>query len=161
VNYSDPFGLCVKEDVNCHALVKLLRAQEGSEFKAAAKRYDNLKVGRVHFVDGSMTTDRWGTNVNRDGDPDTWVGGWTRGGDSDVYLNGEASRGDFLLFAVHESLHLANQRHGAELYHTMWKAYNQLSRSDMKGAVRHSDQFYHFWGAKYAKHPVPGTEPKQ
>jgi len=100
---------------------------------------------------------------NGDGDPETWVGGLTL--DTEVRLNSDLSEGDFLITAVHESYHFGKGlKHGnikddTKIYHAEWRSYNQLPRSLRDGAVRHSDSFFHLWGAKYGKHPVSNNEP--
>jgi RHS repeat-associated protein len=70
VNFSDPFGLCAEKDLNCKALVQMLRAQKGSEFRAAADRYDAMKEGRLYFYSRYQNTSNRDA-LNVDGDPNT------------------------------------------------------------------------------------------
>jgi len=156
--------LCHKDDAACRAVVAVLRAQGGSEFRAAADRYDALTDQRVEVT--------WGRDArlnlngsNTDGDPETWVGGVTPfDKNSPIMLAGDQSRGDFLITAVHESMHFGEGlNHGnvasdTRINHAEYRAFKQLSQTDQAGAVRFSDKFYHQWGEKYGKHPIPGSE---
>jgi len=137
VNFSDPFGLCEKNDGMCLALVRLLRQQQGDEFQTAASRYDALRGGRVRFVPGSSDVfNAYGRgNLNTDSDPWSFTGGTNSG--PNVWLNADLERGDFLIAAVHESYHLPDPfgpglSHGSEadtraIKDAERRAYNQLS----------------------------------
>lgn len=127
INFSDPFGLCVKEDLNCRYLVKMLRGQSGAVFQQAADAYDALKAGRVWFIAESQ----WGPLRRSQG---------TRGlapigKDGDVWLQGESSRGDFLATAVHEAWHLKGHDHDQALVQAVYDAWSGLSERERKAAV--------------------------
>ena len=160
--FSDPFGLCVKDEADCERVLAMLRSQKGAEFQAAARRFDQTKF-RVHIVSGKDSRlDAAGANSDKD--VETWVGGLTDTQDRAVYLNANLSKGDFLVTAEHESQHLRGLSHevpaeSARIYYGDWRAFNQLSPSLRRGAVRESDLFFHMWGTKYGHHPVPGIEP--
>lgn len=130
LNYSDPFGLCVKEDINCHNLVRMLRQQDGAEFQRAAKQYESLKEGRVHFVAKSQLKDRLGQQL---------YGLAPVGKDGDVWLVGEQSKADLLLTGVHEAKHLAGHYDDQPLVQTVYNAWMQLSRRDRGTAVNTAD----------------------
>lgn len=160
VNFSDPFGLCVDKDVNCENLVRMLRAQRGSEFQAAADRYDAQTTGRVHFYSRELNTSRWDAH-NVDGDPKTFSLGNTRGAGGDVFLRGDVSTEDFLLTAVHESIHLAGSRSEGAAWHAAWNAYNQLSPRGQGAAMWNAAAFNQMWGGGFGR-PLPAstTEPQ-
>jgi hypothetical protein len=157
VSYSDPFGLCVDKDVNCQNLVRMLREQKGSEFHAAADRYDAQKTGRVFFYSRQQnTSNRDAYNV--DGDPGTYQLGNTRGTGGDVFLRGDVSTSDFLLTAVHESGHLAGDGGETGPTHAAWRAYNQLSPGARSSAIFNANIFFKLWGTGYGA-PLPaGTK---
>jgi RHS repeat-associated protein len=157
VSYSDPFGLCVDKDVNCQNLVRMLREQKGSEFHAAADRYDAQKTGRVFFYSRQQnTSNRDAYNV--DGDPGTYQLGNTRGTGGDVFLRGDVSTSDFLLTAVHESGHLAGDGGETGPTHAAWRAYNQLSPGARSSAIYNANIFFKLWGTGYGA-PLPaGTK---
>jgi RHS repeat-associated protein len=153
INFSDPFGLCVDKDINCQNLVRMLRAQGGSEFRAAADRYDSQKTGRVFFYSRRLNTSRRDA-LNVDGDPSTYQLGNTRGKGGDVYLRGDVSTADFLVTAVHESVHLAGDMGEAGPSHAAYRAFRQLSPGDQRKAIFNSNIFFQSWGAKYGS-PLP------
>jgi RHS repeat-associated protein len=164
VSYSDPFGLCVKEDVNCANLVRMLRGQSGSEFQAAADRYDGMRQGRVFFTAKSETTDSYGINLNTDGSSETFLGGWTqviKPGEGNVVLVGDFSKEDFLLFAVHESVHVSS---GSTSEDAPWgaakHAYRQMSGAQQRRASYNADRIYHNTHGKVGRHPNPSVEQK-
>jgi len=126
VSYGDPFGLCVDKDVNCEALVRMLRQQKGSAFQAAADRFDAQKTGRVFFYSRELNTSNRDA-LNVDGDPETYQLGNTRGQGGDVFLRGDTSTPDFLVTAVHESVHLAGDEGETGPTHAAYRAYRQLS----------------------------------
>ena len=120
-NFSDPFGLCVEGDFNCTNLVRMLRAQRGSEFQAAAGIFEKSK-GRVYFHDLSISTG--GDAVNSDGNPRTFTNGRTRG---DTWLRGDVPIEDLLETAVHESVHVGGNESETDGQHAAWRAFGQLS----------------------------------
>jgi len=130
VNFSDPFGLCVKDDINCKYLVQLLRRQKGSEFQKAAKQYDALKEGRVYFTTKAQMVTPAGEQL---------FGVAPVGKDGNVFLVGEQSKGDFLVTAVHEAKHLAGYQHGQALTQTVYDAWMQLGGKDRAAAVNSSN----------------------
>lgn len=152
VNFSDPFGLCVKDDTVCQGLVNELRAQKGSEFQRAADRYEAADY-RVHMVSATDSRlDPYGLNSDRD--PESWVIGRTNTSTKDVYLRSDLSTGDQLVNATHEARHIAGFKHPRDdtaIYHADWKAFNQLPPSIRRGAVFESDLFYSLWGSSYGK----------
>jgi hypothetical protein len=128
VNYADPFGLCVEDDINCKYLVAALRSHGGSEFGRAADAYDALKVGRVFFIAKSQLGP-----INRAND----VRGLAPvGRDDNVWLVGESTRADFLVNAVHEAAHLRGIADNTqELVQTVYDAYMQLSPEERAEAA--------------------------
>ncbi len=150
VSYRDPFGLCVKDDQECHQLVQELRAQKGTEFQQAADRYDRMDY-RVHFVpNDNSTLDPYG--YNSDTNPETWTNGVTNTKTHDVYLRNDLSKGDALVDAEHESQHMIGLQHpkdNATIYHADWRAYMELPLNLRRGAVYESDLFYTLWGPNY------------
>ena len=126
INNSDPFGLCKEKDVNCKYLVTALRQQGGSAFTAAAKRYDDLGKGVVSFIANSQQS-AW--NQSRG------VRGMYDKETENVWLVGESSRADFLLTAVHESLHMGGiGEDDPALAQGVYKAYMQMSAEDRASA---------------------------
>lgn len=118
INFSDPFGLCRNDDNECKYLVKMLREHGGTVFRAAAKRYDALETGVVSFIAISQLS-AWDQSQGVRGLHDD---------KGNVWLVGEASRADFLVTAVHESLHQAGvAEDDPELVNGVYKAYMQLS----------------------------------
>ncbi len=163
INYSDPFGLCVKDDAVCRRLVRTLRAQGGEEFTKAAARFNAYQGGRVEWVkadDSRLNYD----GINTNGDGEDWCGGIIDGGN--VLLNQDFSRADALITAVHESHHLEglsdfNQADVNKIALSEYAAYNELSPDLRRDAVRHSDRFADWWGPLYGTHPVPLKEVKR
>ncbi len=138
VTFTDPFGLCKEDDAVCEDVVNQLRAQAGDEFQKAADRYAAYTGGYVRWVKGD--DNRININlVNRDGDPDTWVGGIVEAESGDVLLNAEFSGGDRLIAAAHESLHLAGVSHppGRPFDQLERRAYNQLDPAARGSAWRY------------------------
>jgi uncharacterized protein RhaS with RHS repeats len=158
-SFSDPFGLCKKGDVDCRLVVNFLRKQSGSEFKAAADRYDATTTFDVHLVAGNDQKLRSYNADNRDGDPSSWTHGLVEG--SDVYLNGNTGKGDFLIAAVHESYHFGEGvgpdyvgDNASTLAQAEYRAYGQLSKEDRKTAPQNAAKFYGWWGKGYGE-PLP------
>lgn len=150
--------MCVKDDQTCTELVERLRAQRGSEFQAAADRFEAYTGGRIYLVAGDHPRLNY-DGINRNGDGEDWRGGARDAATGEIWLNADFSRGDQLITAVHESLHTVGKLDGVdevELRHTEYRAYEQLSPSLRRGAVRHSDRFFHTrgWGGRYGRHHV-------
>lgn len=154
-NYTDPFGLCIEKDVNCKNLVRMLRAQQGSEFQAAADRFDSQKTGRVFFYERRHNTSDWDFQ-NVDGNPLTYSLGNTRGKGGDVFLRGDVSSADFLVSAVHESVHLAGDLGETGPTRAAWRAFNQLSPAEQSQAIFNANIFYQAWGKGYGA-PLPSS----
>jgi uncharacterized protein RhaS with RHS repeats len=95
VNFSDPFGLCAKDkdgniDPGCQRVVDMLRAQEGSQFQRAADAYEKSGA-RVFFLSQKELSPRIGQFS-----PKRNV----------VWLANDLERGDLLMAAHHEALHM-------------------------------------------------------
>lgn len=121
VSYTDPFGLCKKgADDDCELILASLREQSGTEFQRAAKAYDAWQ-GTVRLMsppDGFESVYTPWVNY--------W-GGATSNAAGTVKLNSELDRGDLLLIAVHESLHMST---GLNLRHkttTEYKAFRDVA----------------------------------
>lgn len=103
-----------------------------------------------------------GDNKNRNGNAEDWRGGARVAGD--IYINSDFSRGDRMITAVHEAQHIAGKDDvvdATEILHSEYRAFQQLPSSLRAGATRHSDRFFHLWGAGYGSHPVRTQEPRQ
>jgi RHS repeat-associated protein len=157
VSFSDPFGLCVDTDFNCENLVKMLRAQEGSEFQKAADVYESLKTGRVFFYSRLLYTTQKDL-YNNDGDPTSYTLGNAPG---DVFIRGDVSKADFLLTAVHESVHLTEGLSEDGPTNAELRAYRQLSPKERASAIFTAWSLRFHLGPKYGA-PLPAgvTEPK-
>jgi hypothetical protein len=156
VSYDDPFGLCQKDDADCHKVAGELHAQKGKEFQSAAARYDAYQ-GRVHLVphaDKHIDADK----LNGDGDPETWHGGTTSSDNKDVYINKDFDKGDRLITEVHESYHFGEGKDDQEIGTHEGIAYTQLSPADQATAPRSADRFYHWWGWPKGAHPSKAKE---
>jgi hypothetical protein len=109
--------------------VRELRRHGGSAFAAAAGKYDELQKGQVSFIAKSQLSP-WNRSLD--------VRGITERAapDQNVWLVGESSRSDFLVTAVHESLHLSGiAESDPELVKGVRAAYMQLSVEERKTAT--------------------------
>ncbi len=144
----DGLGLCVSKDRNCEYLVRFLRQQRGKEFKLAADRFDAQKTGRVYFYSRDMSPTR-GDARKVDGDPKTYRLGSTRDKGGDVFLRGDISAADFLVTAVHESVHLAGEPGETVPTYAAYRAFRQLSPAERTQAIFNANSFYVLWGDRY------------
>jgi hypothetical protein len=127
INFSDPFGLCKENDINCRYLVSALRQQGRSAFTAAAQRYDDLRKGVVSFIAISQLG-AWNQSLG--------VRGMYNPRTENVWLVGESSRADFLLTAVHEALHMGGiAEDDPALAQGVYDAYMQMPAKDRATAT--------------------------
>jgi hypothetical protein len=156
--YTDPFGLCVKGDINCEQLVTALRA-EGAQaknsaiFTKAADAFDAYQGGRLFYVSGG---DKRLTGPNKAGT----VGGRVAP-DGNIYINASFGKGDRLVTGVHESLHLrgypddsASPELRSQFRSVEAEAYRNLSSGSRATAFR-TFNYLTAWGYTL---PYPVTE---
>lgn len=105
----------------------MLREHGGSVFRASARRYEALQAGVVSFIAVSQLS-AWDQSLGVRGLHDAET--------HNVWLVGEGSRADFLVSAVHESLHEAGVgEDDPELVNGVYKAYMQLSPEERATAT--------------------------
>lgn len=129
VTYTDPFGLCVKNDEKCGLLVKMLRALEGSQFQRAAQALDDYKGGRVDFKKYDQIKPYMGYYIREKDEPEVGPPGPDKG---PIVIAVDLDAGDKVMTAYHEATHLptwhnfSSEPHPPESWGEDFKAWKQL-----------------------------------